>query len=75
MASWHGAQPNVLAPKSVMQSTSHVSPSAQWMPAQSSPDGGVPFQPFSSTAGMPLSKFPSFCGFLFPFLSLQGFIL
>ncbi|KAK6267990.1 hypothetical protein QUC31_012150 [Theobroma cacao] len=57
MASWHGAQPNVLAPKSVMQSTSHVSPSAQWMPAQSSPDGGVPFQPFSSTAGMPLSSY------------------
>ncbi|XWS19027.1 hypothetical protein CRYUN_Cryun32bG0095700 [Craigia yunnanensis] len=56
MSSWHGTKPNVLEARSLLQSSSVGSPCTQWMPAQSSPYGAVPFQPSSSTLGMPLSS-------------------
>ena len=69
MASWHGPELNVFEARSLLQSSCVGSPSTQWMPAQSSPYGAVvPFQPSSSTLGMPLSKFPSFYGFSSSFI-------
>ncbi|OMO66801.1 putative ADP-ribosylation factor GTPase-activating protein AGD14-like protein [Corchorus olitorius] len=57
MASWHGAHPNLMAPTNILQSNNFGSPSAQWMPVQSSAYGAMPFQPLSSTSGPPLSSY------------------